>query len=114
MKRNGARVIEVKQVSKTYGKKQQLFHALKDVSFNIPNGTSVAIIGKSGSGKSTLMHAMSGLDRPQRGEIIVDGINILDLKQKQVDRFRSKKISFIFQSFFVQAKIGRASCRERV
>ncbi len=111
MKRNGARVIEVKQVSKTYGKKQQLFHALKDVSFNIPNGTSVAIIGKSGSGKSTLMHAMSGLDRPQRGEIIVDGINILDLKQKQVDRFRSKKISFIFQSFFVQAN---ESCIDNV
>ena len=111
MKRNGARVIEVKQVSKTYGKKQQLFHALKDVSFNIPNGTSVAIIGKSGSGKSTLMHAMSGLDRPQRGEIIVDGINILDLKQKQVDRFRSKKISLIFQSFFVQAN---ESCIDNV
>ncbi len=111
MKRNGARVIEVKQVSKTYGKKQQLFHALKDVSFNIPNGTSVAIIGKSGSGKSTLMHAMSGLDRPQRGEIIVDGINILDLKPKQVDRFRSKKISFIFQSFFVQAN---ESCIDNV
>lgn len=104
-------MIEVKQVSKTYGKKQQLFHALKDVSFNIPNGTSVAIIGKSGSGKSTLMHAMSGLDRPQRGEIIVDGINILDLKQKQVDRFRSKKISFIFQSFFVQAN---ESCIDNV
>ncbi len=111
MKRNGARVIEVKQVSKTYGKKQQPFHALKDVSFNIPNGTSVAIIGKSGSGKSTLMHAMSGLDRPQRGEIIVDGINILDLKPKQVDRFRSKKISFIFQSFFVQAN---ESCIDNV
>ena len=111
MKRNGAIVIEVKKVTKTYGKKQQLFHALKDVSFNIPNGTSVAIIGKSGSGKSTLMHAMSGLDRPQRGEIIVDGINILDLKQKQVDRFRSKKISFIFQSFFVQAN---ESCIDNV
>ena len=57
------------------------------------------------------MHAMSGLDRPQRGEIIVDGINILDLKQKQVDRFRSKKISFIFQSFFVQAN---ESCIDNV
>jgi putative ABC transport system ATP-binding protein len=63
----------------------------------------VAIIGKSGSGKSTLMHAMSGLDRPELGEVIVDGEDILRLKAKQVDKFRAQKIGFIFQSFFVQA-----------
>jgi putative ABC transport system ATP-binding protein len=63
---------------------------------------SVAILGKSGSGKSTLMHAMSGLDRPEKGEVVIDGENILKLKQKAVDRFRAKKIGFIFQSFFVQ------------
>ena len=60
-------MIEVKNVTKTYGKKQNAFQALKDVSFTIPDGASVAILGKSGSGKSTLMHAMSGLDRPERG-----------------------------------------------
>ena len=96
-------MIEVKGISKTYGKKKMVFQALKDVSFKIPNGASVAIVGKSGSGKSTLMHAMSGLDKPQTGKILVDGINILDLKQKKVDQFRSEKIGFIFQSFFVQA-----------
>ena len=96
-------MIDVKNISKTYGKKKQQFQALKDVSFSIPKGASVAIVGKSGSGKSTLMHAISGLDRPQTGQILVDGINILDLKQKQVDKFRSEKIGFIFQSFFVQA-----------
>jgi len=104
-------VIEVKHISKVYGKKKTAFDALKDVNFTIPDGASVAIIGKSGSGKSTLMHAMSGLDRPQEGEILVDGINILDLKQKQVDRFRSDKIGFIFQSFFVQAN---ESCFDNV
>lgn len=96
-------MIEVKRITKTYGKKQNSFKALDDVSFTIPDGASVAIIGKSGSGKSTLMHAMSGLDRPELGEVIVDGEDILRLKAKQVDKFRAQKIGFIFQSFFVQA-----------
>lgn len=95
-------MIEVKHVTKTYGKKQNAFTALDDVSLEIPKGASVAILGKSGSGKSTLMHVMSGLDRPEKGEVVVDGENILKLKQKAVDRFRAEKIGFIFQSFFVQ------------
>ena len=95
-------MIEVKHVTKTYGKKQNAFRALKDVSLTIPDGASVAILGKSGSGKSTLMHAMSGLDRPEKGEVIIDGENILKRKTKAVDCFRAEKIGFIFQSFFVQ------------
>lgn len=95
-------MIEVKNVTKTYGKKQNVFRALKDVSLIIPDGASVAILGKSGSGKSTLMHAMSGLDRPEQGEVVIDGEDILKLKQKAIDRFRAEKIGFIFQSFFVQ------------
>lgn len=104
-------MIEVKGVTKTYGKKKNTFVALHDVNFTIPTGASVAIVGKSGSGKSTLMHAMSGLDRPEKGEIIIDGENILKLKPKKVDEFRSKKMSFIFQSFFVQ---GNESCYNNV
>jgi ABC-type antimicrobial peptide transport system, ATPase component len=104
-------VIEVKNVTKTYGKKQSVFTALDDVSFTIPDGASVAIVGKSGSGKSTLMHAMSGLDRPNSGQIVIDGVDILKLKNKAVDKFRSEKIGFIFQAFFVQAN---ESCYENV
>lgn len=96
-------MIEVRNVTKTYGKKQSIFKALDEVSFSIPDGASVAIVGKSGSGKSTLMHTMSGLDRPDAGEIIIDGVDILKLRNKSVDKFRSEKIGFIFQSFFVQA-----------
>ena len=118
-------MIEVKNISKSYGKKANEFRALDDVTLTIKKGASVAIIGKSGSGKSTLMHVMSGLDRPQVGQIIVDGQDILKLKQKQVDRFRSEKIGFIFQAFFVQAnetsfdnvslplEIARVPIRER-
>ena len=95
-------MIELKNVTKIYGKKKNQFTALKNVSLTIPTGASVAILGKSGSGKSTLMHAISGLDRPQHGQVIIDGQDILQLKPKRVDEFRAKKIGFIFQSFFVQ------------
>ena len=95
-------MIELKNVTKIYGKKKNQFTALKNVSLNIPTGASVAILGKSGSGKSTLMHAISGLDKPQKGQVIIDGQDILQLKPKYVDEFRAKKIGFIFQSFFVQ------------
>ena len=64
-------MIEVKNITKTYGKKKNRFRALTDVSFQIPDGASVAIVGKSGSGKSTLMHAMSGLDVPEKGEVFI-------------------------------------------
>ena len=104
-------MIEVRNISKTYGKKKNSFQALKNVSFKIPKGASVAIIGKSGSGKSTLIHAMSGLDAPEEGEVLIDGVNILSMKQKDIDRFRSKKMGFIFQSFFVQ---GNETCFENV
>ena len=95
-------MIELKNVTKVYGKKKNQFTALKNVSLTIPTGASVAILGKSGSGKSTLMHAISGLDKPQKGQVIIDGQDILQLKSKHVDEFRAKKIGFIFQSFFVQ------------
>lgn len=95
-------MIELKNVTKIYGKKKNQFTALKNVSLTIPTGASVAILGKSGSGKSTLMHAISGLDKPQKGQVIIDGQDILQLKPKYVDEFRAKKIGFIFQSFFVQ------------
>ncbi|MDQ5886499.1 MAG: putative transport system ATP-binding protein [Patescibacteria group bacterium] len=122
-------MIEVKNVTKTYGKKDNLFTALYNVNFTIPDGSTVAIIGKSGSGKSTLMHVMSGLDSPSNGEIKIDGKSLQSLKPKAVDAFRSKEMSFIFQSFFIEAnqtcyqnvmlpleiaKVGRRDRRKRV
>lgn len=104
-------MIQVRSISKTYGKKQNTFQALNNVTVEIPDGASVAILGKSGSGKSTLMHAMSGLDRPDSGQVIIDGQDILQLKPKEVDIFRSKTIGFIFQAFFVQ---GNESCHDNV
>ena len=66
-------------------------------------GKNGLLTGDIGSGKSTLMHVMSGLDRPDEGQVVIDGVDILKLKSKAVDIFRSAKIGFIFQSFFIQA-----------
>src|SRR3712207_286874 len=96
-------MIELHGVTKTYGNKKAAFTALDNVSVTIPEGATVAIVGKSGSGKSTLMHAISGLDRPQAGEVLIDGQDILKLKPRQIDQFRARTIGFIFQAFFVQA-----------
>ena len=96
-------MIKVIDITKTYGKGESLFTALYKVSTEIPAGASVAIIGKSGSGKSTLMHIMSGLDRPSDGEVIVNGKSLVGLRAKQIDAFRAKEMSFIFQAFFVEA-----------
>lgn len=96
-------MIELAQVSKIYGKRQNQFTALESVDLTIPSGKSVAIVGKSGSGKSTLMHIMSGLDRATSGTVKIDGQDISLLKNSALDNFRAQKIGFIFQSFFVQA-----------
>lgn len=96
-------MIEVKDVTKTYGKGESMFTALYKVSTEIPNGASVAVVGKSGSGKSTLMHIMSGLDHATSGEVIVNEKSLMGLKAKQIDAFRSQEMSFIFQAFFVEA-----------
>ena len=104
-------MIEVKNITKIYGKKKNAFTALDRVSLNIKEGSSVAVLGKSGSGKSTLMHAISGLDKPQKGKVLIDGEDILRLKPRATDRFRAQKMGFIFQSFFVE---GGESCYDNV
>lgn len=104
-------MIEVRNINKSYGKKDNVLQVLKNVSFSIPDGATVAIVGKSGSGKSTLMHVMSGLDRADSGEVIIDGKDIFNLKPKEMDRFRSRQMSFIFQSFFVE---GNETCHDNV
>lgn len=103
-------MIEVKNVTKIYNKKNA-FTALDNINLTIPSNTSVAILGKSGSGKSTLIHAISGLDKPQKGQVLVDGEDILRLKPRATDGFRASKMAFIFQSFFVE---GGESCYNNV
>lgn len=104
-------LIDVKQVTKIYGKGENAFIALDRVSLKIKRGESVAIIGKSGSGKSTLMHVLAALDRVNSGSIAFDGHEYESLSATKLDQLRSKKFGFIFQQFFLN---GRETVLENV
>lgn len=92
-------VIYVNNISKTYKMGDELFWALKGVSFEIHEGEFVAILGPSGSGKSTLLHIIGGLDKPTEGEVAVDGEAISVASDKELAVFRNKKVGFVFQFF---------------
>ena len=92
-------LLEVDHVSKIYGKGENTVHALKNVSFSVPNGEFVAIVGESGSGKSTLLNIIGAIDVPTSGTVFIDGKNMFSMKQKGLTVFRRRNIGFIFQSF---------------
>jgi putative ABC transport system ATP-binding protein len=96
-------MIKTVNLTRSFGKNDNIFTAIDDVSIEIQDKSTVAIIGKSGSGKSTLMHILSGLERPTSGAVLIDDVDIFKMKQRQIDDFRSHRMSFIFQSFFVEA-----------
>ena len=86
-------MIEVRDLTKSFG--AQL--VLDSISFKIENGESVAIIGRSGSGKSVLLKHLIGLLQPDRGEVLIDGENILPMNERQLLRVR-RKFGMLFQS----------------
>ncbi|MEO1262587.1 MAG: ABC transporter ATP-binding protein [Bacteroidota bacterium] len=86
-------MIKAKNIHKSYGD----LHVLKGVDVAIDQGEIVSIVGKSGAGKSTLLHIMGTLDQADKGEVIFDGTNVLELATKDLARFRNERIGFIFQ-----------------
>lgn len=92
-------LLEVQKISKTYGAGDTAVDALKDVSFSIPKGEFVAVVGESGSGKSTLLNMIGALDTPTSGKVLVDGSDILGMKDEKQTIFRRRNIGFIFQAF---------------
>ncbi|WP_330397395.1 ABC transporter ATP-binding protein [Maledivibacter halophilus] len=93
------KMIELKHISKIYQMGKEEFYALNDIDLNINLGDFVAIVGPSGSGKSTLMHIMGGLDKPTKGNVLIEGNDISQFKDKRMAKYRSQHTGFIFQNF---------------
>lgn len=92
-------IIEVKNLYKIYKVGDTRVHALDGVDFTINKGEFCAIVGPSGSGKSTLLNMLAGLEKPTKGEIIIDKIHIEHMTENQLVEFRRKRVGFIFQSY---------------
>ena len=98
MPENG-NVIEAIDLAKIYQMGEVEVQALRGVSFTIKRGEILSIMGPSGSGKSTLMNLLGCLDRPSRGEYILDGEKVSGLNDDQLASIRNRKVGFVFQSF---------------
>ena len=92
-------MIEIREITKTYGSGDAAFQALAGVSFSIQDGEFVAIMGPSGSGKSTLMHILGCLDTPTSGTYRLDGKDVSKLDDEELADIRKDKIGFVFQAF---------------
>ena len=92
-------ILEVREVKKSYRMGKVIVPALRSVSFDVEEGEFLTIFGPSGSGKSTLLHLMGCLDRPDEGEILIDGFNVLKLSDDKRAELRLTKIGFVFQFF---------------
>ena len=92
-------VLQVSDISKIYGNDKIKVHALKKSSLTFSQGEFTAIIGKSGSGKSTLLRILGTLERPDAGEVLLDGENICRLSDKKLSEIRRRKIGFIYQDY---------------
>ncbi len=90
-------VLEVQNVDKVYGQGETTVQALQNISFKVRKGEFMLIVGSSGSGKSTLLNMIGLLDRPTKGNVIIDGIDTSTLNDNQLSTFRNSRLGFIFQ-----------------
>lgn len=97
--------VRASTVSKSFQNRGQVIQVVNEVSFALTQGQFVAILGPSGSGKSTLLYLLGGLDRPDCGELLIDGVDIKNLSAAQEPHFRRQKIGFVFQAFHLIASL---------
>jgi putative ABC transport system ATP-binding protein len=92
-------MVEVKNLCKSVPDAGQNLPILKDVSLAVSRGRSLAIVGASGAGKSTLLGLMAGLDTPDSGEVLIDGVSLFQMDEEGRAALRARKVGFVFQSF---------------
>ena len=92
-------MVETRDLSRDYEMPGGLVQAVRDVSIRVPRGQLVALRGRSGSGKTTFLSMVGALDRPTRGSVSVDGMEVSELPESALIRFRRRKVGFIFQAF---------------
>ena len=92
-------ILIARNLKKYYGSGESLVKAVDGISLSVQEGEFAAIVGTSGSGKSTLLHLLGGLDYADEGEVIIDGMDVLKMKDEEQTVFRRRKIGFIFQNY---------------
>lgn len=96
---NTEKVIETKNLYKTFGSGELAVNALNDVNITITKGEFTALVGPSGSGKTTLLNMIGGLDEPSKGNVVLNNQDISELKSSEMTEFRQKNIGFVFQAY---------------
>ncbi|MBU5362433.1 ABC transporter ATP-binding protein [Enterococcus raffinosus] len=92
-------ILKIRDLVKHYNDGSSIVKAVDHIDLEVEKGDFVAIVGKSGSGKSTLLNLMGALDRPDSGQVIIDGKNVFRMKDEELAVFRRQKIGFIFQNY---------------
>ena len=90
-------IITLQNVSKSFGQNSSSIQVLEDLSLDLKKGESLALVGASGSGKSTLLHLICGLEKPNKGNVYIKGVNITDLSTDERSLFRGKEVGFVYQ-----------------
>lgn len=92
-------LLRIEHLTKVYGSGENEVRALDDISFSVPKGQFLAIIGPSGSGKSTLLHILGGVDRPTSGTVWVDGQDVYAQNEEQLAVFRRRQVGLVYQFY---------------
>ena len=104
-------VVEARGLERDYAFGKEIIHALRGVTFGIPEGDYVAIVGPSGCGKSTLLNLLGAIDRPTRGSVFISGTDVAHMQDREATSFRLRNIGFVFQRFYLMPTL---TARENV